>query len=286
MEYSNKKTIDALVLAGKSSNMDLGIEYKPLLGINNTPMIKYVVDALHNSKHIKDIYIGGKPELKNIFQNYNPRVYVLQSKQNILDNVLMLAENAKTKDVFLITADLPLSKSENIDNFIQECKKEKYFDACISYFLRDEKYYSTFKNIKKSSSLKIPFLKIPEIKNGCVFMAKKNFLENIKQDKMLLGVSNMLYDKRKEKPNKYIKDIMKETNISYFDLAKSFLNSFFHINNPNFLEIIKSNAENLIKKKTGKIVLIKKCDSQLGIDVDRMHEAEMIEEILKKENKN
>ncbi len=284
-------SIDAVLLAGKSDNYDLGVEYKPLLEINKKPMIKYVVDALYNSNYVDNIHIGGEKELNNVFGNYNSRVSVLESKENIVDNIMMLTEKADSKNVFIITSDLPLATNKNIDNFIEKCTNESYFDFCISYFLRDENYYKEFKEVKKSSSLKIPLLKnIPGIKNGCVFMANRESLLKLKEDEKILEIMNSLYSDRKGKPYEYVKKGIEKIGIRkkllIYTILKGLIKSPFHIGGSNLFSILKKDLGNLIERKTGYSFLIRQCHSNLGVDVDSLSEAKEIEKILKKENKS
>ncbi len=115
--------VTALVMAGgKGSRMDFNGE-KPLIKINNKPMIQYVLDALQNSKKIHEIIIAtskNTPKTDEYLKKNNLRTIMTEGKDYVHDLSSLLL-NFKPEDIILtITADLPLITGKIIDFVIDK----------------------------------------------------------------------------------------------------------------------------------------------------------------------
>lgn len=118
--------VTALVMAGgKGSRMNYKGE-KPLIKINNRPMIQYVIEALHNSKKVDDIIIAtskNTPKTDEFLKKNNMKTILTQGKDYVHDLGFVLS-NFKLNDIILtITADIPLITGDIIDYVINEYEK-------------------------------------------------------------------------------------------------------------------------------------------------------------------
>lgn len=118
--------VTALVMAGgKGSRMNFDGE-KPLIKINNQPMIMYVINALEGSKKIKDIIVAtskNTPKTDEFLKNQGIKTIVTPGK-NYVHDLQFIISNFKLDNVLItITADLPLIKSNIIDHVLTEYEK-------------------------------------------------------------------------------------------------------------------------------------------------------------------
>ena len=118
--------VTALVMAGgKGSRMNFDGE-KPIIKINNQPMIMYVINALEGSKKIKDIIVAtskNTPKTDEFLKNQGIKTIVTPGK-NYVHDLQFIISNFKLDNVLItITADLPLIKSNIIDHVLTEYEK-------------------------------------------------------------------------------------------------------------------------------------------------------------------
>ncbi len=118
--------VTALVMAGgKGSRMNFDGE-KPLIKINNQPMIMYVINALEGSKKIKDIIVAtskNTPKTDEFLKNQGIKTIVTPGN-NYVHDLQFIISNFKLDNVLItITADLPLIKSNIIDHVLTEYEK-------------------------------------------------------------------------------------------------------------------------------------------------------------------
>ncbi|MGF7119528.1 NTP transferase domain-containing protein [Methanobacterium oryzae] len=118
--------VTALVMAGgKGSRMNFNGE-KPLIKINNQPMIMYVINALKKSKQINDIIIAtskNTPKTDEFLKNQGIKT-ILTPGKNYVDDLQYIISNFKLDDVLLtLTADLPLITGEIIDYVLRRYEK-------------------------------------------------------------------------------------------------------------------------------------------------------------------
>lgn len=150
--------MNALILAGKKEAGRLEsckkLTNKALLKLNETPMIEYIVNALHGSKIVeKIVVVGPEQDLNTLLEKKVTKV--LQSTDSILENVETGLEYLKDSNkILLLTSDIPLINGQIIDRFIEQCKdydalffypiitreniQKKYPEAVRSYFTLKE----------------------------------------------------------------------------------------------------------------------------------------------------
>lgn len=119
--------VTAIVMAGgKGSRMNFDGE-KPLITINNQPMIMYVINALIQSK-IKEIVVAtskNTPKTDEFLKNQGIKTIITPGKNYVYD-LQFIISNFKLNDVLVtITADLPLINAEIIDYVLDKYEGSK-----------------------------------------------------------------------------------------------------------------------------------------------------------------
>ncbi|MHA1686288.1 MAG: cytidylyltransferase domain-containing protein [Candidatus Heimdallarchaeaceae archaeon] len=134
--------VDAIVFCGKSSFDDPLLEYmrektqqhtvtnKSLIKIGDKELLRYIVEALHKSGSIRDIYLAGitKDQIEFDF----PVTYLeISSEMPLVDKVdywikkYLEPKGPLSELVILVNGDIPAVTPESISWFIEECKKQK-----------------------------------------------------------------------------------------------------------------------------------------------------------------
>ena len=115
--------VTALVMAGgKGSRMNYKGE-KPLIKINNRPMIQYVIEALHNSKKVDAIIIAtskNTPKTDEFLKKNNMKTILTQGKDYVHDLGFVLSNFKLNEIILTITADMPLITGDIIDYFFKK----------------------------------------------------------------------------------------------------------------------------------------------------------------------
>lgn len=92
--------------------------WRALAPLNGRPMLAYVLDALRESRGIKEAILVGPPELSEHFPDL-PR---LDPTDTLTGNVFAASRYAQGKGhVMLVGSDIPLITPEAIDGFIKAC---------------------------------------------------------------------------------------------------------------------------------------------------------------------
>lgn len=116
----------ALIMAGgKGSRMNLKSE-KPLIVLNNKPMIQYVIDALNESKEINEIIVStskNTPETSEYLKKEGIKTIETPGEDYVYDLGLILSNFGFDDIIITITADMPLITSNIIDDVLSEYKK-------------------------------------------------------------------------------------------------------------------------------------------------------------------
>lgn len=130
--------MDALVLAGGTlKDMPPGEEVstKALIDINGKPMLEYILDVLRSSKRVGKIVVvlpSSIPDLPLL----SKIDVVLRHDGTISDNfyaglgVLDKGNSGSNKKVLVVSADIPLLTSEALDDFLDRCEER---EASIYY---------------------------------------------------------------------------------------------------------------------------------------------------------
>lgn len=142
--------VTALVMAGgKGSRMNFNGE-KPLIKINNRPMVMYVINALKKSKQINDIIIAtskNTPKTDEFLKNQGIKT-ILTPGKNYVEDLQYIISNFKLDDVLLtLTADLPLITGEIIDYVLT--KYEKSIKPAMSVMIPEDFFIEN--NLKPTS---------------------------------------------------------------------------------------------------------------------------------------
>ena len=116
---------DAVILAGSPNTGPLAEcsaeNYEALIKIGDKPMVRYVVDALLDSKLVNKIAISGPEELARYFPEDS--VVVVETEGTVIGNALKaLAAVDNTKPVIISTCDIPLLTAEAVIDFIKLCQ--------------------------------------------------------------------------------------------------------------------------------------------------------------------
>jgi len=129
--------VTALVMAGgKGTRMDLA-EEKPLIKVNNKPMIQSVIEALEQSETIDKILVAispNTPKTRKYIKNYPITIIDTQAKGYIEDlaDILTSQYVEENEEIMTIVADLPYIKSEYIDEIVHEYHKRQKPAMCVS----------------------------------------------------------------------------------------------------------------------------------------------------------
>ncbi len=118
---------DAIVIAGSPNSGPLrecsNEAYEAMIRIGEKPMIRYVVDALFESKLVNNIAISGPKELKDEFPEETVKVAGLEG--TVIGNARKALDLVDTtKPVIIATCDIPLLTAKAVRDFVQLSQEE------------------------------------------------------------------------------------------------------------------------------------------------------------------
>ncbi|MDI6654812.1 MAG: NTP transferase domain-containing protein [Candidatus Hydrothermarchaeota archaeon] len=147
--------LNALVMAGGRGGRLKVKEEKPLLIFDGKPLIEYVLEALKNSKYIDKIFVAASKNAQKTEQEMRKKAIAVISApgRGYVEDMLFALKKLKLGKTLVISADLPLLHSKDIDWVVEEYFKQK--KASLAVFVPEE----TFKKHKLVPSIVI---------NGCV----------------------------------------------------------------------------------------------------------------------
>ncbi len=128
----------ALIMAGgKGTRMDLDCE-KPMIEINNKPMINYVVDALLESRYVDKILVAvsdNTPKTAKFLEKF-PVIIVPTSGNGYIEDLSEVLSNRmyvkKDEVIMTIVADLPFVNAEQLDDVFEHYFERKKPAMCVS----------------------------------------------------------------------------------------------------------------------------------------------------------
>lgn len=128
----------ALIMAGgKGTRLDLDCE-KPMVEVNDKPMIGHVVDALMNSRYVDKILVAvseNTPVTAGFLENF-PVTLVQTSGRGYIEDLSEVLSNReyveKDEVIMTIVADLPLVTSEQLDDVFEHYFERKKPAMCVS----------------------------------------------------------------------------------------------------------------------------------------------------------
>ncbi len=137
---------DAIILAGGKKNKDFGDKstssYEAMIDIDGQPMVTFVAKALSASLRIQRILVVG-PEQELRKCHFPPNAVILSSGETLIDTI-RIGINAlgHSRNVLVVTADIPMLTPEAINDFIDNCEQH---DADFYYPIvnkeTNEKHY-------------------------------------------------------------------------------------------------------------------------------------------------
>ncbi len=113
--------LDVIILAGSINSGPLrecsDEHNEAMIKIAHKPMIRYVAEALLQSRHINKIVIVGSEEIKSVFPEKN--VIVITSEESAVQNLVKSLQYVDiSHKVMIATSDIPLLTTKAVDEFI------------------------------------------------------------------------------------------------------------------------------------------------------------------------
>ena len=242
------------------------IDYKAIIKIDGKPMVNYVMEALAESFYTKNIYVVGEEDLLNKvdIQRGKEKIKFVDDKGSFVDNLVEGGNASQSNKILFSTSDIPLIKKEHINNFIEKCSYRRDGDFYLAYYLKED-YEKNFPGVKSGK-----FYQLGDkfVKNGCIFMLDRDFLDDINKNKEFQKIISYLYDQRK-----YAWKLLAT-------LAKCHLSGLalkYIFKTPPIEE-----AERILYEKIGFHFYGIESSTRTGIDIDSSEELQKIEEIIKK----
>ena len=128
----------ALIMAGgKGTRMHSEFE-KPMIKVNNKPMIGYVIEALMESKYIDKILVAISKNtlLTREYVKDFPVTIIDTEAKGYLEDLSEILQNRKYLEedevVMTIVADLPFIRSEQLDDVLDHYYERKKPAMCVS----------------------------------------------------------------------------------------------------------------------------------------------------------
>lgn len=250
-----------------------GIDYKAIININGKPLVNYVMEALAESAYTNNIYVIGEEDQLNKVDipRGKEKIKFVNDKGSFVDNLIEGGNESRTKKILYSTSDIPLMKSEDINDFIRKCSHRRDGHFYLAYYLRED-YEKNFSGVKSGK-----FYQLGEkfIKNGYLFMLDRDFLDEINKNKAMRNTIAFLYSGRKKGLWPYLKLIPRYLSFASLSLLIKYKRRTLTIDK----------AEKILSGIIKHNIVAIKSSSQVGIDVDSYEELQNIENIIKKEQK-
>ncbi|MFZ5945282.1 MAG: NTP transferase domain-containing protein [Bacillota bacterium] len=250
----------AIILAGSLNNGQLkecsSEPNEALIKIGSKCMVEYVVDALKNARLVKGIIlVGPKDGLRSIYEN-DQEVTIVEGGATIIQSLLnsfnVLDETTEDK-VLIVTSDIPLITGNIIDKFLEKGSKEG----------ADLIYPIVRKSLNEAKYPKVRRTYV-RFKEG-IFTGGNIFLVNPKIVRPRINSAEELVELRKS-PFKLL------NYIGYTYILKYLLRNL----------TIKEAEERVsqLLKINGKVIEV--LDPEIGVDVDKPNDLELVESIINK----
>lgn len=96
-------------------------DYKPLFRINGQPIVQHVINACGNSRNIDRVFVVG---IKSRLEKALSGCSILECCGSLIKNAQRgYSESNSEGNAIFLSCDIPLIKSEHIDEFISDCSK-------------------------------------------------------------------------------------------------------------------------------------------------------------------
>ncbi len=117
--------IDALVMAGGKGTRFFEKE-KPLAKFREVPLVEHVLRALNASKGIDNIYVVTSPWTRKTDRILKKKWNTIFAKgTGYVKDMVYALRTLKLGKTLVVTADLPLLKTEDIDFIIEQYERQK-----------------------------------------------------------------------------------------------------------------------------------------------------------------
>ncbi|MBE3520130.1 MAG: nucleotidyltransferase family protein [Firmicutes bacterium] len=165
---------DAVVLAGRYNDGKLkevsGEALEANIKIAGKPMVQYVLDAVLKAKDVASVYLVGPSDELKAYEG--PRVTVVQSGQDIMENIKRGIERCRTDFILVLTSDIPLITSSILDELMVR------FEATGADFCYPVCYKEDVERKYPGSKRTYARVKEGTFTGGNVFFARKEVVEN------------------------------------------------------------------------------------------------------------
>lgn len=232
--------------------------YKVMIDIEGKPMIQWVLDAISGSKNIRRVFVAGLP--KDTPLHCKHPMVILENRGELLDNIQAAAEEAMKMDpqinqALILSGDVPGITAPMIDWMVNEIKG---WDLDIVYTVVEK---SEIEKVFLGSKRTFTKLKDVEVCGGDILAFRPSLMLD-KQAKW-----RKIIDARKSP--------VKQAAIIGFDTLLLLLTR----------QITLKQAEQKVTKRlnlTGKVMLAPY--AEMGMDVDKSFQLEIMREYLAKRN--
>ena len=254
------KTYPAIVLAGYSTEKPdplaaaLGMERKALIPLAGHPMVYWVVKALRDSTRVDQIYVVGITEEDNI--DFGTEVIYVPNQNAHFENIMagidaVQSHQPDAEFALLASGDIPALTSETVDWFIETCENS---DGDFFYsVVKKEVMEAAFPDSRRSY---VP-IREGRVCGGDLFFVRLAVAHN-NQD-----LVRELLARRKS--------TFQQARLLGFKVILKFL--FRRLS----LQDAEELSERLLQAK-GKVIVSPYAD--LGMDVDKPHQLEMVRQAL------
>ncbi len=258
--------MDAIVTAGGIPLPEEPLYYatqgnpKALVDVAGKPMVQWVLDALSEAKSVDNVIIVGLTEKSGLKCSKN--MYFVSNQGKMVENLQagahkVLEVNKNAKYVLIVSSDIPAIKSEMVDWVVETAMKTKldiYYNV-----IKREVMEKRFPGSKRTWTK----LKDMEICGGDMNVGRIGLIVTDETD---------LWDKITASR----KNVLKQAALIGFDTAFQLLTG----------NLTLQNAETRVMKRmniTGKAIV---CPyAEVGMDVDKPHQLEIMRADLKKQLK-
>ncbi len=254
--------MDVIITAGGTFKPDdllyqqFGIKKKALIPMLDRPMISWVLDALRDSGVVDDMVIVG---LDPDELNYDyARLHFLPSTGNLVDNILTgltkLREiHPEIQKLLIFSSDIPLITPESVQGFVEECSLQ---EGDMYYgIVKQETMEAVFPGSKRTF---IPF-------KGGRYSGGDAFLADVVAADGSIELAKEVTGSRK--------NAFKQARMIGFDFIIRFLLRTMTVQEAALRASKKVRFE-------GRVVVTR--FPELGMDVDKPHQYDMVKAILEK----
>lgn len=255
--------MDAIVTAGGILEPDnplrglTGVEKKALIPLGGRAMISWILDALRGSGLVDHMAVVGlKPNELDYEDN---QLYFVDPKGGLVDNIYAALDklqdiNPSVKKILLLSSDIPLVTPEIIRGFVEECGSQ---EGDIYYAVVEEKTMEA--RFPGSNRTFVPF-------KGGRYSGGDAFLTDVAAANGNADLARSLTSSRK--------NYLQQARAIGFSFIIRFLLRMMTVHEA------ATRASERINLNKGQVVVTR--FAELGMDLDKPHQYEMIKAYLEK----